>query len=285
MGAHGEAGANEVTDSNEEGPLPIDLSVPRISRVRNALTGGEANFSVDRKVADALVETSPFGAVGLKAVLEALDQFVTRVLRTIADESEVRQFLHIGTATPKTGMVHERVLPLVPDAKVVYASHDATTLAHVHGLRRDRPDGAVGHVHSSFADPERILTGAGEMLDLSIPVAVILPTSLNILNDAVAQKLIDTLRNTLVPGSYLVLAETSLDIPADGTDKVIATLNTMLDEPYVARPREQIAGHLEGFELLEPGLVPIEAWRSDGAPPFLDNGQQMPFFGALALRP
>jgi hypothetical protein len=281
----GKQGRSDVTDSNEEGPLPIDLNVPRISRVRNALTGGEANFQVDRKVADALVETSPFGAVGLKAVLEALDQFVTRALRTVADESDVRQFLHIGTATPSTGMVHERVVPLVPDARVVYASHDATTLAHVHGLRRDRPDGAVGHVHSSFADPERILAVAAEMLDLSVPVAAILPTSLNIVSDAVAQDLVDALRNTLVPGSYLVLAETSLDIPADGTENVIALLNTMLDEPYVARPREQIAGHLAGFELLEPGLVPIEEWRSDGAPPFLDNGQQMPFYGAVALRP
>jgi hypothetical protein len=275
----------DVTDSNDEGPLPIDLGVPRISRVRNALVGGDANFAVDREVADALVETSPFGAVGLKGVLEALDQFVTRALRTIADESEVRQFLHIGTATPSAGMVHERVLPLVPDARVVYASHDATTLAHVHGLRRDRPDGAVGHVHSRFDDPERILRGAAETLDLSIPVAVILPTSLNIVSDEVAQKLVDALRNALVPGSYLVMAQTSLDIPADGTERVIALLNTVLDEPYVARSREQIAGHLEGFELLEPGLVPIELWRSDGAPPFLDNGQQMPFFGAVALRP
>jgi hypothetical protein len=274
-----------MTDSHEEGPLPIDLNVPRISRVRNALTGGEANFQVDRNVADALVETSPFGAVGLKAVLEALDQFVTRALRTVADESEVRQFLHIGTATPSTGMVHERVVPLIPDAHVVYASHDATTLAHVHGLRRDRPDGAVGHVHSSFADPERILAGAAEMLDLSVPVTAILPTSLNIVSDTVAQNLVDALRNTLVPGSYLVLAETSLDIPADGTEKVIALLNTMLDEPYLARPREQIAAHLTGFDLLDPGLVPIEDWRSDGAPPFLDNGQQMPFYGAVALRP
>jgi hypothetical protein len=281
----GKQGRSDMTDSNEEGPLPIDLNVPRISRVRNALTGGEANFQVDRKVADALVETSPFGAVGLKAVLEALDQFVTRALRTVADESEVRQFLHIGTATPSTGMVHERVVPLIPDARVVYASHDATTLAHVHGLRRDRPDGAVGHVHSSFTDPERILQGAAEMLDLSIPVTAILPTSLNIVNDEVAQNLVDALRNTLVPGSYVVLAETSLDIPADGTEKVIALLNTMLDEPYVARPREQIAGHLAGFDLLEPGLVPIEAWRSDGAPPFLENGQQMPFYGAVGLRP
>jgi hypothetical protein len=273
-----------MTDGKEEGPLPIDLNVPRISRVRNALTGGEAHFQVDRKVADALVETSPFGAVGLKAVLEALDQFVTRALRTVADESDVRQFLHIGTATPSTGMVHERVVPLIPDARVVYASHDATTLAHVHGLRRDRPDGAVGHVHSSFSDPERILQGAAEMLDLSIPVTAILPTSLNIVNDDVAQNLVDALRNTLVPGSYMVLAETSLDIPADGTEKVIALLNTVLDEPYVARPRAQVAGHLAGFDLLEPGLVPIEAWRADGAPPFLDNGQQMPFYGAVGLR-
>ena len=240
---------------------------------------------MDREVAESLVEATPNGLEGLRAVIEALHKFVMRAVRTIADESDVRQFLHIGTLTPTTSMVHEHVLPLVPDAHVVYASYDTTTLAHAHALWRDAPEGAVGHVHSSFDNPQKILRGAAEMLDLGQPIAVVLPTSLNVVTDEVAQKLIDALDATLVPGSYIVMAQTSFDIFAHGTAEVIELLNSVLEEPYVARTEAEIADHLDGFDLLDPGLVPVEQWRSDGDPPFLPDGQLIPLYAAVGRKP
>jgi hypothetical protein len=276
---------DEAADSEDHGPFPIELHIPRLSRIRNAISGGEANFSVDRNVAESLADATPAGLDGLQGVIEALHRFVMRAVRTVADESDARQFLHIGTATPTTGMVHEHVLPLVPDARIVYASYDTTTLAHVHGLWRDAPDGAVGHVHSPFDDPQRILQGAAEMIDLGKPIAVVLPTSLNVVTDEVAQKLVDALRAALVPGSYIVMAQTSLDIFAQGAAEVVELLNSVLEEPYVARTEREIAHHLEGFDLLDPGLVPIEQWRSDGDPPFLPEGQLIPLYGAVGRKP
>jgi hypothetical protein len=276
---------DEAADSEDHGPFPIELHIPRLSRIRNAISGGEANFSVDRNVAESLADATPAGLDGLQGVIEALHRFVMRAVRTVADESDVRQFLHIGTATPTTGMVHEHVLPLVPDARIVYASYDTTTLAHVHGLWRDAPDGAVGHVHSPFDDPQRILQGAAEMIDLGKPIAVVLPTSLNVVTDEVAQKLVDALRAALISGSYVIMAQTSLDIFAQGAAEVVELLNSVLEEPYVARTEREIAHHLEGFDLLDPGLVPIEQWRSDGDPPFLPEGQLIPLYGAVGRKP
>jgi hypothetical protein len=173
----------------------------------------------------------------------------------------------------------------VPDARVVYASYDTTTLAHAHGLWRDAPEGAVGHVHSRFENPDKILQGAAELLDLGKATAVVLPTSLNVVTDEVAQKLVDTLRATLVSGSYMVMAQTSFDILAHGTAEVIELLNAVLEEPYVARTEREVAHHLEGFDLLDPGLVPVERWRSDGDPPFLPEGQLVPLYGAVGRKP
>jgi hypothetical protein len=269
----------------DDGPFPIEPNVPRLARVRNAISGGDANFAVDRDVAKSLADAAPSGLEGLQAVIEALHRFKMRAVRTVANESDVRQFLHLGTATPSTGMVHEHVLPLVPDAHIVYASYDTTTLAHVHDLWRDAPDGAVAHVHSRFDDPQRILRGAAETLDLGKPVAVVLPTSLNVLTDEVAQDLIDALRDALASGSYLAMAQTSLDIYAEGAAEVVALLDSVLAEPYIARTKDQIAHHLEGFDLVEPGLVPIEQWRNEGDPPFLPDGQLIPLFGALGRKP
>lgn len=276
---------DDAVDRNEEGPFPIEHDVPRLARVRNVITGGGANFDADRQAAESLAAAAPTGFDGLRGVIEAMHRFVLRGIRVVAEESDVRQFLHIGTTTPTTGIVHEHVLPLVPDAHIVYASYDTTTLAHAHGLRRNAPDGAVGHVHSPFDDPERILHGAAEMLDLDAPIAVVLPTSLNVVTDEVAQKLVDALRHTLVTGSYLVMAQASLDIYAEGAAEVVDLLNQVLDEPYIVRTEREIAHHLEGFDLLDPGLVPVEQWRSDGDPPFLPEPQLVPLFAAVGIKP
>ena len=275
----------EATHSDDGGPFAIDPDVPRLARIRNAISGGEANFAADRDVVKSLADATPTGLAGLQSVIEALHRFKMRAVRTVATESDVRQFLHLGTATPSTGMVHEHVLPLVPDARIVYASYDTTTLAHVHDLWRDAPDGAVAHVHSRFEDPQKILRGAAETLDLGKPIAVVLPTSLNVLTDEVAQELIDALRGALASGSYMAMAQTSLDIYAEGAAEVVALLDSVLAEPYIARTKDQIAHHLEGFDLVEPGLVPIEQWRNEGDPPFLPDGQLIPLFGALGRKP
>jgi hypothetical protein len=276
---------DEAGDHSEDGPFPIELDVPRLARIRNAISGGDANFSVDREVVKSLSDAAPSGLEGLQGVIEALQRFKTRAVRTVAEESDVRQFLHVGTATSSSEMVHEHVLPLVPDARIVYASYDTTTLAHVHDLWRGAPEGTVAHVHSRFDDPQRILRGTADTLDLTKPIAALLPTTLNVVTDEVAQGLMDALREALAPGSYIVMAQTSLDIYAEGAAEVVEMLNTVLEEPYIARSRDQIAHHLGGFDLLEPGLVPIEQWRNDGDPPFLPAGQLIPLFAAVGRKP
>jgi hypothetical protein len=276
---------DEAGDHSEDGPFPIELDVPRLARIRNAISGGDANFTVDREVVKSLADAAPSGLEGLQGVIEALQRFKTRAVRTVAEESDVRQFLHVGTATSSSEMVHEHVLPLVPDARIVYASYDTTTLAHVHDLWRGAPEGAVAHVHSQFDDPQRILRGTADTLDLSKPIAALLPTTLNVVTNEVAQGLMDALREALAPGSYLVMAQTSLDIYAEGAAEVVEMLNSVLEEPYIARSKSEIAHHLRGFDLLEPGLVPIEQWRSDGDPPFLPAGQLIPLFAAVGRKP
>jgi hypothetical protein len=282
----GGAVIDDAGDSGDpSGPFPIDVEVPSLWRIRNAISGGDANFSIDREIVDSIAKANPAGIDGLQGYIEALHRFKMRAVRAIAEESDVRQFLHLGTGTPSSGMVHEHLRPLVPDARVVYTSYDTTTLAHVHTLSHDAPEGAVAHVHSRFDDPERILAGAAETLDLGRPIALLLATTLNVVDDEVAQQLVDSLRAALSAGSYVVMAQLSLDIYCIGTAEVVELLNTVLEDPYVARGKSEIAHHLAGFELLDPGLVPIEQWRPDGDPPVLPDGQLIPLFGAVGRKP
>ncbi|HET6952339.1 MAG TPA: SAM-dependent methyltransferase [Acidimicrobiales bacterium] len=150
----------------------MDLSVARLARVENFLAGGEAHFAIDRAAADTLAEASPVGLDGLRGVVQAMKIFVARAARFLAGDVAVSQLLDIGMSTPTTGMVHDVAWRTAPDTRVVYASYDPTTLAHVHSLRKDAAEGAVAHVHNSFDEPHKTLREAAATLDFRRPVAV-----------------------------------------------------------------------------------------------------------------
>jgi hypothetical protein len=107
---------------------------------------------------------------------------------------------------------------------------------------------------------------------------------LNQVSDELAQNLIDALGEALVTGSYLLVGQITLELPAQGAADVIAKLNHVLDERYYPRTKGETGHFLEGFDLLDPGLVPVEQWRPDGDPPFLPDGQLIPIYGALCRK-
>ncbi|WP_182904677.1 SAM-dependent methyltransferase [Microbispora sp. H13382] len=54
--------------------------------------------------------------------------------------------------------------------------------------------------------------------------------------------------------------------------------------PFEARPGARIARFFDGFDLVEPGLVPLNEWRpGDDAPP--PRGGFVPVLGGVARRP
>jgi hypothetical protein len=280
-----------VTDqpqgANDESLFPIDPNVARLSRLENFLAGGDAHFAVDRAAAESLSEETLTGLEGLRATIETLWAFVARAVGFLTGEAGARQFLHIGTSVPTSGMTHEVAWQIAPDARVVYVSYDPTALAHAHRLEIGAPEeGAVASVFCPYDDPQTILRESAATLDFGRPVVVILPTTLVLIPDNdVARRIVDDLRDATVSGSHVVLAHTSLDIASERTAKLLARLNQELDEPYVARTKAEILELLDGFELLSPGLVPVERWRNDDAPPVLGPDRTVPLYGAVGRKP
>jgi hypothetical protein len=277
---------DQPSDPHDGGPFRIDLDVPHLARVESFVTGGDAHFAVDRAAAESIGELSPGGLDGLRALIHATKGFVGRAVTVLTSEAGVRQYLHIGMSTPTTGMVHHIAGEIAPDSRVVYVSHDPTTLAHVRSLGKEAGEGAVTHVHSSFDDTQTILSEAAATLDFGQPVAVVLPTSLNLVrDDDVAQRIVDDLRAAVAPGGYLVLAHTCRDLAPAGATKAIERFNEILDEPYVLRTKTQITQLAAGFELIEPGLVPVERWRPDVELPAHEGDRPVPIYGAVGRKP
>jgi hypothetical protein len=269
-------------EGTDEVPFAIDPSVPRLARVESFLAGGQAHFATDRAAAESIGELVPGGLDGLRDMNDAINDFIARAVTVLSSDLGIRQYLHIAMTTPTTGMVHHVATKVAADARVVYVSYDPTTLAHVHALGDDVDDGVVAHVNSPFDDTQRILREAGAVLDLSRPLAVVLPTTLNMIGDDEAiRRIVADLRAAMVPGSYLVMAHTSLDNAPEGTDRALALFNEILGETYVAHTAAEITQFIEDYEVLEPGLVPLDDWRPDDpdAP-----RRAVPIYGAVSQR-
>ena len=73
------------------------------TRVYNYWLGGKDNFAADREAAEQAIAANP----GIKTDVRANRAFLARVVRYLAGECGVRQFLDIGTGLPVAGNTHQ----------------------------------------------------------------------------------------------------------------------------------------------------------------------------------
>ena len=74
----------------------IDTSVPHSARIWNYWLGGKDNYAVDRVAGDQFSAIYP----GIVDIARADRAFLGRVVRFLAGEAAVRQFLDVGTGLP-----------------------------------------------------------------------------------------------------------------------------------------------------------------------------------------
>lgn len=115
----------------------LDTSVPHTARIWNYILGGKDNFEVDREVGEQVLAAQP----ELAANARHGRAFLQRVVRYLAGEAGVRQFLDIGTGLPAPNNTHEVAQGIDPTARVVYVDNDPLVLVHARALLRGTPQG------------------------------------------------------------------------------------------------------------------------------------------------
>jgi hypothetical protein len=83
-------------------------------------SGRKNHFAADREVAEKPLASVPSGRVGAREQRG----FLGRVVRYLALEAGIRQFLDIGTGLPTTDNVHEIAQAVAPSSRVVYVDND-----------------------------------------------------------------------------------------------------------------------------------------------------------------
>lgn len=273
-------------NERERGPAGIDTTKPNVSRVYDYMLGGKDNYEADRLMAQKALEIAPDARESGRANRE----FLGRVVRYLAAEAGIRQFVDLGSGLPTQGNVHEIAQSAAEGTRVVYVDHDPTVLVHARALLAVNDSTTV--VEADVREAERILDHQKirRVIDFEQPVGLLMFAILHHLaDDDDPAGITRAMMARLAPGSHLAvscfhnpgLAHPEVSKQAYAAEKIFnETLGTGR-----WRTSEEILAYFGGLELVEPGLVPLPEWRpgtEDRAAPGITYHT---FVGAVGRKP
>ncbi len=278
---------DEPVPAPDEGPsdgdVDIDHTVAHSARMYDYLLGGTTNFAADR----AAVHRAAAAVGGVDVARQAARvsrAYLRRVVRYLAGQAGMRQFLDIGTGIPYSDGTHADPQKVAPDARVVYVDNDPIVQAHAHTLVRSTPEGAAAYVGGDLREPDGILRACAGMLDLDRPVAVVCTAVLQMIPDEDEPfQALARLMAALAPGSQIALSHVTSDFAPKEIGEYGERIAGATQGGFQSRTLREIAGFLDGLDLVEPGLVAIEEWRpepDDPAAPFPSS-----LYGAVGRKP
>lgn len=232
---------------------------PSAARMYDAMLGGFHNFAVDRQAVERARAIYPDIALAARANRAFLRRAVTWLL-----DQGVAQFLDLGSGIPTVGNTHEVARRRNPAARVVYVDIDPIAVAHSAVLLGDDPRAAA--LQADVRDPAAILAHptTRRLLDFDRPIGVLLLALLHFVrDDEEAGAIVRTLREVLPAGSYLALSHATYEGVPPEVMAQIERLYAGTTTPGKARTAAAIARFFAGWELVEPGLVPVPWWRPD----------------------
>jgi S-adenosyl methyltransferase len=258
----------------------IDTTVSHSARIWDYWLKGKDNYAVDREVGDRIEEMLP------DIVRQAREDrlFLGRVVRYLAGEAGIRQFLDIGTGLPTADNTHQVAQRVAPESKIVYVDNDPLVLAHARALLTSTPEGTTDYIHADMHDPGNILAGAGRTLDFGQPVAItMLGVLWHVMDNDEAYAIVGHLMEVMPSGSYLALNHPTLEVTGEKMATAIQYWNQYGKPPGTHRTPDELARFFDGMELVEPGVVSITRWRPEatasGEPEEIDQ------FGGVGRKP
>lgn len=268
-----------MTDTAHSSPA-LDPMVPNVARMYDFMLGGKDNYASDRDAVARLIEISP----GVQLAARWNREFLGRAVRFVAAQG-VSQFLDIGAGLPTRENVHEVAQSVVADARTVYVDNDPVVLSHAIALLTG--DARTAVVDGDVRDPAGLvgdLTATG-LLDFGAPVCLLLVAILHFVSDADDPAgLVAALRDALPAGSYLILSHATMDgYPAQASSEEEQRAGRVYDRATAAltmRGRAEVGLLLDGFELVEPGLVHVTRWRPATPPRLVYDA----FLGAVGRK-
>ncbi|MEM8534174.1 MAG: SAM-dependent methyltransferase [Chloroflexota bacterium] len=260
----------------------LSMDRPNAARMYDYFLGGSHNFIVDRKAADQVLNIYPDTAL----IARVNRAFLQRVVKYLLRQG-INQFLDIGSGIPTAGNVHEIVHATKPDARVVYIDNDPIAVAQSKQILANNPHADI--IDADARQPEAILSHSitTSLIDFQKPIAILLVSLLHfIADDAEVKKIISTLRNATVSGSYLVLSHITKENIPEEIAKQAEQIYKNSSTPICYRTQVEMQALFDGFELIEPGVVIPPQWHSENPDDLgLDKLDRIALYGGVGRKP
>ncbi len=240
----------------------IDSNVPTAARMYDYYLGGKDNYAADRAAVDELDKVVP----STRRLALNNRRFLQRVVRTLAEEYGIRQFLDHGSGLPTQDNVHQVAQRIDPESRVVYVDNDPMVLVHGRALLDQNDRTAV--IHADMRATEEIFShpDTKRLIDLTQPVAVLFNSVFHCIPDSDTdgpRAVVRRVTERLPSGSYAVMCQL---VSEDAEVRRAAT--EFMDQATQGnwgrvREAKDVEALFEDMEILDPGLVEVSTWRPD----------------------
>ena len=277
--------APSASSPAERVPVGVDPSRASIARVYDAFLNGKDNYEIDRQVLAQVEEHMP-SARELGVENRA---FLIRVCRFLATQTDIDQFLDLGSGLPTAENVHQVVQRMRPEAQVVYVDNDPVVLAHGRALLEENEN--CRFVAADIFEPKDILNNEEirSVIDFNRPFALMQMGTLHHFNGPreTPKEIMREYVAALPSGSYLGLSH-FLDPENEYSSTARDAEEAFLHSPMGSgtfRTHAEIEELFEGLEIVDPGLVRCADWWPDGPRLKPLTAAQLCIAGAVARKP
>ncbi|TWP44744.1 hypothetical protein FKR81_40925 [Lentzea tibetensis] len=239
-------------------PEGVDTGLPSAARLYDYLLGGGHNFAADRALAEKFLKAQPNG----RTIARLNRAFLRRAVLFLMDQG-IRQFLDLGSGIPTVGNVHEIAQKADPEARVVYVDFEDVAVAHSRLILEGDERATI--IQEDMTDPAAVLAAAQRsgLIDFSQPVGVL---TVGVFHFVAPEKdpasIVAAYRDAVVPGSHLAFSQFTQDLQPEEMAGVVEVMKKSMN-PMFPRTKQEITALFDGFEITEPGIVPLPLWRPD----------------------
>ncbi|MEU7480355.1 SAM-dependent methyltransferase [Lentzea sp. NPDC042327] len=240
-------------------PQNVDTGKPSAARLYDYLLGGGHNFAADRALAEKFLKAQP----NARTIARLNRAFLRRAVLFMMDNG-IRQFLDLGSGIPTVGNVHEIAQKADQDSRVLYVDFEEVAVAHSQLILEGDPRAAI--VQEDLTSPVAVLKAAREsgVIDFTRPVGVLAVGVFHFVPpEADPRAVVATYRDAVPEGSYLAFSQFTQDLQPAEMAGIVEVMKKS-QNPMHPRTRGEVEAFFDGFELVEPGIVPLPLWRPEG---------------------
>jgi hypothetical protein len=250
--------ATTPPDQETAGQTRSDPRTAHPARVYNYWLGGKDHYPADRIAAQQVIRHRPQVVAGARANR----LFLARVVRYLAAECGIRQFLDIGTGLPAPGATHQIAQQIDPACTVAYADNDPLVLTYARALLTSAPPGRCAYIDADLRDTTTVLNQAAQTLDFTQPAAVLLLAVLHFIPDADdPAAIVGHLAAALAPNSFVVISHLTGDLAPGPVAAGVEAYNAAVPTGILPRTHAQVTALFGGLPVIPPGVVPVTEWR------------------------